>query len=109
MQELYGGRPLPPFPNFVSVSGGDTATPLASEEAPHKAEPSSQGAATQGLAATKYRPAAERSRPLGLLSGLNLSGLMANPDNLLIIGLILVLLADGADEKLILALVFIML
>ena len=111
MRELYGGRPLPPFPDFVSVSG---ASPSEASDVVRGDEIKKQSHTLKPASATATpsacgRTEAEQGCRFGLLSGLNLKGLMANPDNLLIIGLILVLLADGADEKLILALVFIML
>ena len=50
-----------------------------------------------------------KSLPNNIFKFLNFSEILKSPDSLLILGLILLLLSDNADEKLILALVFILL
>ena len=88
MRELYRGQNMPPFPDFVSVP--------KQQEAP-KPEP------------TKKEIAPTRNNTNNIFKFLNFSELLKSPDALLILGLIFLLMSDNADEKLILALVFIML
>ena len=88
MKELYRGQTMPPYPDFIRV-------PQA-EEKMQKSEP-------------KKEKKPQKTVPNNLFRYLNLSEILKSPDALLILGLIFLLISDNADEKLILALVFIML
>lgn len=86
--ELYRGQSLPPFPDFVSVP---KSTGEEKKEPPKK----------------EIKPQVTTTN--NIFKFLNFSELLKSPDALLILGLIFLLMSDNADEKLILALVFIML
>lgn len=89
IREMYKGQKQPAFPNFVSV-----APPPAKHE---KEEPK-----------PALIPQPKRVEN-NIFRFLNFSEISKSPDALLILGLILLLIGDNADEKLILALVFILL
>lgn len=89
IREMYRGQNSPSFPSFVSVS-----TP---NEPPCAEEIKSM-----------EKPPALRVQN-NLFKFLNFSEIAKSPDALLILGIILLLLSDNADEKLILALIFILL
>ena len=103
MRELYGGRTMPPYPDFISIPKGAAQT-LSDKEIP-SADYNSQSA--KGFCPRS--PQNNNSELLGLFKNFNISELLKNPDTLLILGIILLLVSDKADEKLILALIFIML
>lgn len=88
MRELYRGQAMPPYPDFVKMP--------QSEEKPKEPEP-------------KKEHCVQKQMPNNIFRFLNLSEILKSPDALLILGLIFLLISDNADEKLILALVFIML
>lgn len=107
MKELYGGHSMPPYPGFVSLTGN---APKASQAAVPPREPKSDGKPQKPA----VRPASNGNTPSGfaaydMFRFLNLPELLKSQDTLLILGLIFLLMSDNADEKLILALVFIML
>ena len=96
MKELYGGHNMPPYPRFVTLPEKTQAeTEPNKPEKPQAVKPPS-------------RPAQNKIGG-NLFRFLNLEELTKSPDALLILGLIFLLISDNADEKLILALVFIML
>ena len=79
---------MPPFPDFVAI-------PKQEELPPPKPQ--------------KNEVAPTCNKTNNIFKFLNFSELLKSPDALLILGLIFLLMSDNADEKLILALVFIML
>ncbi len=91
IREMYRGHGMPPYPDFVDLKDSEKAVPPPAADPPRPpASPSPRG-------------------PLSFLGNLNIRGLSQNPDSLLILGLILLLAGENADEKLLLALIFIML
>ncbi len=88
MKELYRGQSMPPYPDFIKLP--------KSEETPKEPE-------------QKKERKPQKTAPNNVFRYLNLSEILKSPDALLILGLIFLLISDNADEKLILALVFIML
>lgn len=106
IKELYKGHNMPPYPDFVSLSEGRRQNSSQTIKATPPAEEK------------KETPQAQLTRPVTQTSGfaparifkfLNLPELLKSSDAMLILGLIFLLMSDNADEKLILALVFIML
>ena len=95
IKELYRGHTMPPYPEFVTIPR-EVALKEGSEP-PKKTPPEMPLSPRQG------------SDIQGLLRCFNMGEVLKSPDSLLILGLILLLLSDGSDEKLILALIFIML
>ena len=93
IREMYSGQKAPSFPAFVSVP----SPPAVHAENEHQKEVKKE----------TFPP--PQNRFGSLLKFLNFSELTKSPDALLILGIILLLLSDNADEKLILALVFILL
>ena len=95
IKELYRGHTMPPYPEFVTVPQG-----VAAEK---PTDPPKQ--------VFSEAPVAVRKSPDigGLLRCFNMGEILKSPDSLLILGIILLLLSDRSDEKLILALIFIML
>lgn len=91
IREIYRGQTMPAYPDFISLPK------VPETKAPETATPKE----------TKKTP--QNTTAGNLFKFLNFSELLKSPDSLLILGLILLLLSDSADEKLILALVFIML
>ena len=95
MRELYT-RPMPPYPDFISIN--------ATKKQNIKPEIEEQN----HLEKKKEECIQNRAKNIGFLESFNLGKLLKNSDTLLILGLIILLLSDSADEKLILALLFIM-
>lgn len=95
IKELYRGHTMPPYPEFVTVQQN-----TASEK---RAEPQRERSPEVPA------PVRPRTDIPSILRCFNMGEILKSPDSLLILGLILLLLSDGSDEKLILALVFIML
>ena len=91
IRDMYKGQNMPPYPDFITVPRNEE-TQVKTEESPKRAS----------------RPHITPV-PNNIFRMLNFSELMKSPDSLLILGIIFLLLSDNADEKLILALVFIML
>ncbi len=96
IREMYAGRNMPPYPDFVKVRAEQVK-----EEKPDKPRPT---ASKKMVAPPQQGFSAE-----GLLRSLNIEQIIKNPESLLILGLIILLISDGADQLLILALIFIML
>ena len=93
IREMYKGQKSPTFPSFVSV-------PAATEQPQEKDD----------INVSKEIEKKPSCTPANnIFKFLNFSEILKSPDSLLILGLILLLIGDNADEKLILALVFIML
>lgn len=107
MRELYGERGTPNFPDFVALPRQPSTSPPPEEEKGYEHREKSEK--VQQKFGQNYPYQERNGSPLGLLSALNLKSLTQNSETLLILGLILLLMSDNADEKLILALVFIML
>lgn len=104
IRELYSGREIS-FPDFVSLpeKGRADAHKEKSDGAVREAQPLPLKNNTQ-------KPVCyNKNRPAQFIRHLNLPELLKSPDTLLILGIILLLMSDNADEMLILALVFIML
>ena len=97
IREMYKGHSMPPYPDFISLQKQEKSVPEKKEtvSAPKKAMPEFHHCNNNWLH--------------GMLRSINLSELLKNPESLLILGLIILLISDKADEKLVLALVFIML
>ncbi len=95
IRELYRGHTMPPYPEFISV--------------PKNSAPEKQVEAQIAKAPLPQSNVKTKTDIPGLLRCFNMGEVLKSPDSLLILGLILLLLSDGCDEKLILALVFIML
>ncbi len=91
IRDMYKGQNMPPYPDFITVPENIEA-PKKTEELPKNVKPS------------PVLPASNN-----IFRMLNFSELLKSPDSLLILGIIFLLLSDNADEKLILALIFIML
>ena len=89
IREMYKGQNSPSFPSFVAL-------PQPPEPPPEK-KPSAQPVSPP----EKFHQ--------NIFKFLNFSEISKSPDSLLILGIILLLIGDNADEKLILALIFIML
>ena len=97
IREMYKGQNSPAFPSFVSVHTLQSAPKKEDVRAVQKPAPIE----TQNQAPSRVQN--------NLFKFLNFSEILKSPDALLILGIILLLLSDNADEKLILALVFILL
>lgn len=97
IREMYKGQGSPTFPSFVSLP-----TP---QSTPKKEEATK----VQTPAENKVQNQAPYMVQNNLFRFLNFSEILKSPDALLILGIILLLISDNADEKLILALVFILL
>lgn len=97
IREIYKGHGMPPYPDFISLQKQEKSIPEKKEAVspPKKATPECHRSNYNWLQ--------------GMLRSINLSELLKNPESLLILGLIMLLMSDKADEKLVLALVFIML
>ncbi len=95
IKELYRGHNMPPYPEFVSV----VTAPQPEDVEQHDRKP------------PEAKPAlSQKSTDIGgLLKCFNMGEILKSPDSLLILGIIFLLLSDKSDEKLILALIFIML
>lgn len=89
IREMYKSQKPPVFPSFVSV-------PEPPVEPDKKEPPKAVFAPPERMTSNLFK-------------FLNFSEISKSPDALLILGLILLLLSDNADETLILALVFILL
>ena len=93
--EMYRGHVMPPYPEFL------------------KPEPIKEPDEPQKKPAPVHKAPPKHDREAGgignVFSRLDLAQITNSPDGLLILGLILLLLADKADEKLILSLVFLIL
>lgn len=87
---------MPPYPDFVKVRAEQVK-----EETPENVKP----ATNKKMSA----PPQNGFSAEGLLRSLNIEQIIKNPESLLILGLIILLISDGADQLLILALIFIML
>lgn len=97
IREMYKGQSSPAFPSFVSLP-----TP--------QNKPSAEEIETvQKPVENKHQNHAPCRMQNNLFKFLNFSEILKSPDALLILGIILLLISDNADEKLILALVFILL
>ncbi|MEE0928233.1 MAG: hypothetical protein UIG59_03490 [Acutalibacteraceae bacterium] len=104
MKRLYGGKNMPPYPGFVTVS----------EDGKQKKENKTDDNALPHPAVNppitpEKMPKTDRKNPSEIFRFINLPELIKSPDGMLILGLIFLLLCDNADELLIMALVFIML
>lgn len=91
IRDMYKGQNMPPYPNFITL-------PENKEIAQKTEEPPKR---------TNYSSITPASN--NIFRFFNFSEIMKSPDSLLILGIIFLLLSDNADEKLILALIFIML
>lgn len=96
IREMYAGRNMPPYPDFVKVRAEQVK-----EDKPDKPKQ----AVSKKMAAPPQRGFSAE----GLLKSLNIEQIIKNPESLFILGLIILLISDGADQLLILALIFIML
>ncbi len=96
IREMYAGRNMPPYPDFVKVRADQVK-----EETPDSAK--------QAVSKKVTSPPQRGFSAEGLLRSLNIEQIIKNPESLLILGLIILLISDGADQLLILALIFIML
>ncbi len=100
VMQMHKNRPdMPPFPSFVRVPTKDSRP---SENSP---SPSNHSASQQNVTTS----AVQKSRLNSLLKYINLPELAKNNDSLLLLGLIFLLSSESADEKLILALAYILL
>ena len=97
IREMYKGHNMPPYPDFISLQKQEKSIPETVQKVvpPKKTTPEYHSPNNNWLQ--------------GMLRSINLSELLKNPESLLILGLIILLISDKADEKLVLALVFIML
>lgn len=97
IRDMYKGHSMPPYPDFISLQKQEKSVPQKEESvnSPQKNYHEHHHSNNNWLH--------------GLLRSINLSELLKNPESLLILGLIILLISDKADEKLVLALVFIML
>ncbi len=91
IRELYRGHNMPPYPEFVSVTQKKTEAPPAERVLPPP------------------KPKGGEGNIQGILKCFNMGEVLKSPDSLLILGIILLLLSDKGDERLIMALIFIML
>lgn len=106
IKELYRGHIMPPYPDFVSLPQNARKTEQHTTEAvPTVPEKKTISPAPP----IKQVPPKGGFVPSNIFRFLNLPELLKSSDALLILGLIFLLMSDNADEKLILALVFIML
>ncbi len=96
IREMYAGRNMPPYPDFVKVRAEQVK-----EATPDKAQ--------QAVIKKITTPPQSVFSAEGILRSLNIEQIIKNPESLLILGLIILLISDGADQLLILALIFIML
>lgn len=103
MRSLYGGKSAPHFPSFVSISEEETNSPPKGSSVLPPSDPE------KPVAAPGPTPRRRNLNPPELFKFINLPELIKNPDGLLILGLIFLLINDNADEILIMALIFIML
>lgn len=99
MQMHKSRTDMPPFPSFVKIP----------DRADEQNEPSPAmpvAAKSEPLSASDKQP----NRRIGsLIKYINLPEMMKNSDAMLLLGLILLLSSESADEKLILALAYILL
>lgn len=106
IKELYRGQNMPPYPDFVSL-------PKNTRQAEqHTIDPPPAVTEKEAVSPTpqvRREPQTGGFMPASIFRFLNLPELLKSSDALLILGLIFLLMSDNADEKLILALVFIML
>lgn len=102
IRELYRGHNMPPYPEFVTVSPKPNTSPRERDDMPQRPTVQNYHPPT---AATENK----NSGVAGLLRCFNMGEILKSPDALLILGLIFLLVNDHCDEKLIMALVFIML
>lgn len=95
VMEMYkgAGGKMPPYPDFISLPKNEKP-----KEKPKETDKSEKK--------ILYTP---RQNNNGFLRYLNFGELSKNKDGLLLIGLILLLSSDGADELLILALAYVLL
>lgn len=91
IREIYRGQNMPPYPDFITLPKTDNKPPK------------------QKTVLETAAPCRPKNTTENMFRFLNFSELLKSPDALLILGLIFLLMSDNADEKLILALVFIML
>ena len=104
IKEIYRGQRMPPYPSFVKLPNEESQKPAVLQTE------SSKGQTKNSLTcASSGKSAGIESSPLNIFKSLNIQQIMRSPDSLLILGLIFLLMSDKADEKLILALIFIML
>lgn len=101
IRELYRGHNMPPYPEFVTVTPKPNTPPREHADIPQR--PNLQNHHPPALAENN------NSGLAGLLKCFNMGEILKSPDALLILGLIFLLVNDHCDEKLIMALVFIML
>lgn len=99
IKEIYKGSHMPPYPSFVSLP----------EKAKAKEPEEANQAPTPNPPEPRYQNTRQSNFAGNIFRFLNLEELTKTPDTLLILGLLLLLISDNADEKLILALIFIML
>lgn len=97
LKEIYKGRNMPPYPDFVTLNHKEEekVTENYKKEAPKTLAPRH-----------KNNPNFDVGN---MFKFINFPELLKNSDSLLILGLIFLLISDKADEKLVLALLFIML
>lgn len=97
MKEIYRESHMPLFPDFVTVNNKreEKVTENYKKESP-----------SNNSYSGKNHPVFNPSTAFRFI---NFPEVLKSPDSLLILGLIFLLLSDNADEKLILALIFIML
>lgn len=103
IRELYSGRTLPTYPDFVSIKENTEkqrtqGTVSPAPEQKKQVRSSSLGSTTPC-----------NNSPTRLFKFLNIPEILKSPDSMLILGIILLLMSDNGDEMLILALIFIML
>lgn len=91
IRDMYKGQNMPPYPDFIAVPENNNASQKPEKPPKHN----------------NPQPVLPVSN--NIFKSLNFSELIKAPDSLLILGVIFLLLSDNADEKLILALIFIML
>jgi hypothetical protein len=103
MKALYMGS-TPRFPDFVALPHNDNKT---NKKYVLEAEQKKEGLGETTKKTNRKEPAGKLQN--NIFRFLNMPELLKSPDALLIMGLIFLLMSDNADEKLILALVFIML
>lgn len=108
MQMHRSRNGMPPFPDFVQVPDMNNAAPVQA------ASPAGDNSKAAGLPPGPSAAPVPDRKPSGsragtLLKYINIPEMMNNSDALLLLGLILLLSADSADETLILALAYILL
>lgn len=101
--EMHKSRhDMPPFPSFVRIPSKDKSSSGNSSPPPsqvHSPKPQPQPSSSEP----------PKNRLSSLIQYINLPELMKNSDSLLLLGLIFLLSSESADEKLILALAYILL